>query len=738
MKKILVSLIIILVATAGQANATMTKEAHQLYQEACQLEYRNNYESAIEKIRAAIDMSGEDAILYTKLAGLYADIGDYDNALGAYKIAIRLRPNDAFIYISIGNILQTTGDLNNAYNSYMQAMDIFPAYKYNYVNLANVLLAQGKYDKAIEYYNLFLAVYPEQVDARENLATAYLKSNKYALANSSYAIAYKASPTTFKSYANYGYGLFQEKQYANAVDMLKLELLDNPDNIKARANLAVSYHQLEKYDLSKQQFEQIFKLKPDFNGLRIYYAELLCDMKDYDASVEQYTQYIKSYPNVADAYKQLALVYKYQGKDELAIKNLLTALAKDNKDIEVKKELAYQYHKKNDYLTAIKYYDEVLKAEPSNYDVKANKALALHAIKHYDEAIKLYEDLLAQKTNDRLAQNYVSALISKGDYFLTKDRYNDAIKLFEKAVSYDSNQSYPYYGMAQAYECLKNNDSAQMSYEKALEIDPENEMYKKDYEAFKLATATKDEPVVANPETYGDNANTATNEKVVIKPVTEKDFTSGETPQETKQNVTPAQPQQKQQTQETKVVNSDEKGSLEDLDNLMIKHPTEQIEDNVKKLINEGDSLYKAGQNTQALEKYIEALKLTPNDSLTAFKTANLYKLENNPDKAIYYYKKATSINKSYADAWFNMGLVYASQGDYKSSKDCFNRVISLSPDYAYAYYALAMAYENESNIDKAIEYYQKYFDCENDDLTKKSIMKKINELQTQATVSGK
>ena len=50
------------------------------------------------------------------------------------------------------------------------------------------------------------------------------------------------------------------------------------------------------------------------------------------------------------------------------------------------------------------------------------------------------------------------------------------------------------------------------------------------------------------------------------------------------------QPQQKQQTQETKVVNSDEKGSLEDLDNLMIKHPTEQIEDNVKKL--SSDEIY--------------------------------------------------------------------------------------------------------------------------------------------------
>ena len=541
------------------------------------------------------------------------------------------------------------------------------------------------------------------------MATAYLKTNKYALANTSYALAYKASPSTFKSYANYGYALFQEKQYANAVDMLKMELLDNPDNMKARANLAVSYHQLEKYDLSKQQFEQIFKLKPDFNGLRIYYAELLCDMKLYDESIAQYTQYIKSYPNDVEAYKQLALVYKYQGKDDLAIKNLLTALTKDNKDLEVKKELAYQYHKKNDYITAIKYYDEVLQVDSSNYDVKANKALALHALKKYDEAIKLYEELLAQKSNDRLSKNYISALISKGDLLLTKDKYNDAIQAFEQVLSLDSNQSYPYYGMAQAYECIKNYDSAQMSYEKALEIDPENEMYKKDYDAFKLAHAPKEEPVVSNTEV--NNNETATNEKVVIKPVSDSDFTSG--PQANTEN------------------------ALDNLDKLMIKNPTEQIEDNVKKLINEGDTLYKSGQNTQALEKYIEALKLTPNDSLTAFKTANLYKLENNPEKAIYYYKKATSINKNYADAWFNMGLVYASQSDYKASKDCFNKVIALSPDYAYAYYALALAYENENNTEKAIENYQKYFDCENDDLTKKAIMKKINELQTQSSVSG-
>ena len=169
MKRIILVLILSLfLGFNNSANAQMTKEAHQLYQRACQLEFQNNLEGAIQLMHQAINESRDEAIFYTKLAGLYADIGDYKNALGAYKAAIKLRPNDAFIYISIGNILQTTGDLENAYLSYMQAMEIFPTYKYNYVNIANVLLAQGKYNKAIEYYNLFLAEYPNQNSAKES------------------------------------------------------------------------------------------------------------------------------------------------------------------------------------------------------------------------------------------------------------------------------------------------------------------------------------------------------------------------------------------------------------------------------------------------------------------------------------------------------------------------------------------------------------------------------------------
>ena len=99
-----------LLISSPQVGAKMTKEAHALYQQACSYEYKGDYASAINTIQKALNINGDDAMLYTKIAGLYSDTGNYEEALGAYKKAVKLRPNDAFIYISIGNILQTMGE----------------------------------------------------------------------------------------------------------------------------------------------------------------------------------------------------------------------------------------------------------------------------------------------------------------------------------------------------------------------------------------------------------------------------------------------------------------------------------------------------------------------------------------------------------------------------------------------------------------------------------------------------
>ena len=107
-KKLYVSLAILctMSAMATPVDARMTKEAHALYQQACAYEYKSDYLTAIKIIQQALQINGEDAMLYTKIAGLYSDIGNYQESLSAYKKAVKFQKNQGF-RLSVWWILPT-------------------------------------------------------------------------------------------------------------------------------------------------------------------------------------------------------------------------------------------------------------------------------------------------------------------------------------------------------------------------------------------------------------------------------------------------------------------------------------------------------------------------------------------------------------------------------------------------------------------------------------------------------
>ena len=149
MKKSLLTAAVILslvTSTGTDAFAKMTPEAHKYYQSACTLENSQKYKQALDDLKKALELSGEDALIYTKMGGLFSELGEWENALDAYESAAKLRPNDAFIYISMGNILQTIGDYENAYNAFKHAESIYPEYKYNCLNIANIEYFRKNYD----------------------------------------------------------------------------------------------------------------------------------------------------------------------------------------------------------------------------------------------------------------------------------------------------------------------------------------------------------------------------------------------------------------------------------------------------------------------------------------------------------------------------------------------------------------------------------------------------------------
>ncbi|MCQ2743940.1 MAG: tetratricopeptide repeat protein [bacterium] len=664
-----------LICSISTVEARLTKEAHALYQEACQLEYKNNFNGAINIIEKAIAQNGEDAMLYTKLAGLYADTGKYREAISSYKKAINLRPNDAFIYISMGNILQTIGDYDNAYSSFMQAQNIYPEYKYNYLNIANVEYFRKNYDNAIDNYNKFLNAYPNNIEAGENLANVYSLAGKYDKACEIYSNLYRKFPTAFTEFEKYGMALFETKQYQAAVSVLEKALVDNENSESINAKLALAYQNQDENEKALKYFNKTFELNPNLVALRFDYANLLGNMGRSDDAIEQYKIYIKAYPKDADAYRNLGIVYEKINNTDLAIFNLEKSYLYDSSNQQTKKELALCYHKKNDYNNALKYYDLALKTEPDDMGLLANKALTLHAINNYMAAIDIYKNILNKQYNERIEQNLVAASVAYGYDLYDKQDYGQSILYFENAIELNPKEASAFFGYAMANEKLGCRDVALENYRKAVSLAPGNSEYQEKLNSLTMSAGSK---------TLESESMSSSDNKVHI--VTQL-ATS--------------------ETQEEKPLTFEQ-------------------------LIFDADSAYKKQDYGKAIDYYTKAIIHKPSDKSLLLKVANTYKMTGDNSKAIGFYDKIIALDENNPDAYFNKGLVYATQKDYDNCIKCFEKVIQLSPDYPYAYYSIAMAYEQKKMPDKALEYYYLYSGLETDQGILSVVEQKIKKLETE------
>lgn len=105
--------------------------------------------------------------------------------------------------------------------------------------------------------------------------------------------------------------------------------------------------------------------------------------------------------------------------------------------------------------------------------MRFNKALVLHAMKDYSGAIDIYSKLLEEKDNASIRTNIASAYVSLGDENLKQQNYTLSTQNFEKAIEYNTKDSYAYYGLAKSYRACGINEKASEYYEKAIAMSPE-------------------------------------------------------------------------------------------------------------------------------------------------------------------------------------------------------------------------------------------------------------------------
>lgn len=124
-----------------------------------------------------------------------------------------------------------------------------------------------------------------------------------------------------------------------------------------------------------------------------------------------------------------------------------------------------------------------------------------------------------------------------------------------------------------------------------------------------------------------------------------------------------------------------------------------------------GMAYAEAGRYDKALRELETAVKLDPRNPEIYYGLGIVYKAMTEPDRAVEALSRATRLEGSmsdfYREAYYELGTVYRGQKKYKEAVAAFEGAMRNGPEATYVLVALAQAYEDAGDKEKAITEYR-------------------------------
>lgn len=122
-----------------------------------------------------------------------------------------------------------------------------------------------------------------------------------------------------------------------------------------------------------------------------------------------------------------------------------------------------------------------------------------------------------------------------------------------------------------------------------------------------------------------------------------------------------------------------------------------------QQLFADANTRFEQGDYQAAIDLYLQAIAINPNDAGYYINLGNAYAALDNLDEAIAQYSQAIVIDPSYALAYTNRGNLYYQQGDYATALNDYNTAIELDVSAATAYYGRGLVQYQQDDFLNAI-----------------------------------
>lgn len=256
-------------------------------------------------------------------------------------------------------------------------------------------------------------------------------------------------------------------------------------------------YRTRNFDAALQHYEKAIELDPTDMSFRTNKAAVYFEQKDYQKCIAECNQAIevgrenradfkliaKAYARMAGAYVKLedylnARTYYQKSLTEHRIPDTLSKLSEVEKIIKEQERKAYinpemsleeknqgnACFQKGDYPTAVRHYTEAIKRNPDDARLYSNRAACYQKLAEFQLALKDCEECI------RLDPEFLKGHVRKGMALMAMKEHSKALNAFQKALEIDPNNQDALDGYKR---CLMASDADPEEVRKRAMADPE-------------------------------------------------------------------------------------------------------------------------------------------------------------------------------------------------------------------------------------------------------------------------
>ncbi|KAM3145859.1 hypothetical protein pb186bvf_002154 [Paramecium bursaria] len=288
---------------------------------------------------------------------------------------------------------------------------------------------------------------------------------------------------------NLGSALQLMSQYQEALKVLNEALKFDPNKAEAyNQKEGIVFESIDKNSEALIFYEQAIKLGPQveyyyenkgFNLFFILLADLLEKLERYPEAIIQYEQLIKLNPQNSEHFIKKSLIQQKLGSLDQSIVTLKEGLQLNPKNADLYNELGLAYDQQKQYNEAIRMFDAAIELDNNNSDYYLNKGQLLY---DNNQFLKALDDLeSAIQLDPKLMRHYSIkvnfTILLKGKAYHKLQQYKEAVLMYDKAISIDSENAEYYFKKGKSLEELQEYQDARQAYNQSLKLDPNDEVY---------------------------------------------------------------------------------------------------------------------------------------------------------------------------------------------------------------------------------------------------------------------